>query len=684
MPLRVGIDTGGTHTDLVLIDDEGGDVLTLKVPTTPSDLSNGVMDALRGAMDRANRPATSVSHFVYATTLVTNLLVEGREVAIGLITTKGFRDVLGIGRASRKPNIYDIQWAPPPPLVPRYLRLVVPERIDARGDIVEPLDEEAAREALRKLVAHGVESIAVCFINGYANPVHERRIAELAAEVCPDAKISLSSDVVREFREYERMSTTAVNAYVAPSLTRHMDSLSARLMKDAVSSPPHIMCSNGGIMTFESSKRLPVSLTHSGPVGGIVGGTAVAAACGLTDIITLDMGGTSADVSLVSGGAPALTTRGAVGRHPVLLPMLDLVTIGAGGGSIAWIDSGGALKVGPRSAGAVPGPVCYGQGGEDPTVTDANLVAGRLNPDYFLEGTRALQTPLSEDALGNRIGAPLGMSLDEAAIGIMAIAESHMVNAIRLISVERGLDPRDFTLVGFGGCGPLHAARLAEELSIDRVLIPSAPGNVSAMGLLAADIRHDLVRTLITNLEDVDPRTLAEDLDGMAADGAAALAADGVDPDNRRYLPGVDLRYAGQNYELTLPVSGADAGAMTIQALSGDFHAAHRRVYGYELPNRTIQLVNLRMTAFGAVPAIRWPTFEAGATSAEPVARRQVWVEVGRRETVPIYRLSGLRPEAPLTGPAVVEYVGSTLYVPDGWTATFDDMLNARMERSAS
>ncbi len=681
MSVRVGIDTGGTHTDVVLVDGSGGGVRALKVPTTPDDLSQGVLDGLGRVLKDAERPASSISHFVYATTLVTNLLVEGSDIPVGLITTEGFRDILGIGRASRKPNIYDIQWAPPPPLVPRFLRLVVPERIDYQGRVVTPLDEEATLKAIGELVVAGVKSIAVCFINGYANPVHEQRVAALAARECPELNISLSSDVVREFREYERLITTVVNAYVASPLSRHMDGLTEKLAGNAVGSTPYTMRSNGGIMTFAAAKRLPVSMTHSGPMGGIIGGTAIAAACGISDIITLDMGGTSADVSLVAGGQPVLTTRGTVGRHPVLLPMLDLVTIGAGGGSVAWVDAGGALKVGPRSAGAVPGPACYDQGGDEPTVTDANLVAGRLNADFFLEGSRRLRAERSEAALREKVAGPLGMNEGEAAIGIMAIAESHMVNAIKLISVERGLDPRDFTLVGFGGCGPLHAARLAEELSIGRVLVPSAPGNVSAMGLLSADVRHDLVRTHVAALDDVDPNDITAQFEDMMERGVAALVADGIDAERRRYLPAVDLRYKGQNYELTLPFPGHEAGEALSGTLGQAFHETHRGVYGYELPNRTIQLVNLRLTAIGEVQRIPWPEHDGDVSGAKPVAGRKILVGPGCLEEVPVYRLAGLYPGASFTGPGLVEYAGSTLFVPDKWTATFDEMLNARLER---
>ncbi len=673
---RIGIDTGGTHTDLVYVDDAGVGFHTLKVPTTPDDLSRGVLDGLGTILDEAGSTAAAITRFVYGSTLVTNLIIEGGDVAVGLLTTEGFRDVIEIGRASRKLNIYDIHWRPPVPLVPRHLRLDVSERIDHKGGIVTPLNEEAARVALRHLRDAGVESIAICFLNAYANPVHEQRMAALAAEECPDVEISLSSDVVREFREYERMSTTAVNAYVAGPLKRHLDDLAANVSNEGVPATPAIMRSNGGVMTFAAAKRLPVALTHSGPMGGIVGGTAIAAACGIDDIITLDMGGTSADVSLVAGGQPVLTTRGKLGHFPVLLPMLDLVTIGAGGGSIAWVDEGGAMRVGPRSAGSVPGPACYSQGGTEPALTDANLLAGRLNADYFLAGKRGLSLEKSEAAIRERVAEPVGISLGEATMGIMAIAESHMVNAIKLISVERGLDPRDFTLVAFGGCGPLHAARLAEELAISRVLIPAAPGNVSAMGMLAADIRHDLVRTHVRKLQTVDPVALAAEFEELLAQGAGVLNDEGIEGAQRRMMPAVDLRYQGQNYELTLALPGHQGESLALADLTDRFHAEHRRVYGYDLPGRGIQLVNLRLTAFGAMPVMGWPRYAAGQPGG-PVAQRQVLIADGDAADVPVYRVDDLCPDQEIAGPAVVEYAGSTLFVPGSWTATIDDKRNA-------
>ena len=676
---RVGIDTGGTHTDLVLVSGDGHRFLTLKVPSTPQDLSVGILDGFRTILAAAEAPFSSVTQFVYGSTLVTNLIIEGSELPVGLITTQGFRDVLAIGRARRKDNIYDLHWRPAAPLIPRHLRLTVPERIDHRGEILTPMDEGTAREALRTLAAMGVQSIAVCLLNAYANSVHEDRVAELAASECPDVDVSLSSRVASEFREYERMSTTAVNAYVSRSITRHMDGLAANLGRNKVRATPVIMRSNGGLMGFEMAKRLPVAITHSGPMGGIVGGAAIAEACGIENVITLDMGGTSADISLVRGHSPVVTTRGKVGGFPILLPMLDLVTIGAGGGSIARVDAGGALRVGPTSAGSMPGPACYDQEGALPTLTDANLIVGRLNADYFLAGARALRRDLAEQAVREKVAAPLGMPVSEAASGILAIAESHMVNAIKLISVQRGLDPRDFTLVAFGGCGPLHAAGLAEELAIRHVLIPPAPGNVSAMGLLAADIRHDMVRTHFADLAAVDGEALAAVVQEIMEDSAAVLEAEGIPPAGRRFLPSVDLRYQGQNYELTLPLRMNGTSTVAVADLESQFRDEHQRLYGYDLPGRPIQLVNLRLTAIGQLPDVRWQRHETSPRAPKPYATRLIQVSSAMTADAPAYRIDGLYADHRIEGPAIVEYPCSTAFVPPGWTATYDAMRNAHL-----
>lgn len=685
MTLQIGVDTGGTHTDVVLLDRDGGTFHTLKVPTTPQDLSIGILEGVRRILREAGK-ATSDEDvlFHYGTTLVTNILVEEQDLPVGLLTTAGFRDVLAIGRAVRKPNIYDIHWRPQRPLVPRSLRLGVAERMDHKGAVVTPLDEDAARAALRDLKARGVGAVAVCFLNAYANPAHERRVAELAAEECPGVPVSLSSDVVREFREYERTSTTVLNAFVVAPMVRHLDELAERLRGEGVGRQPFIMRGNGGIMSFDLAKSLPAAVTHSGPVAGIVGGNAIAKAAGITDAITFDMGGTSSDVALIAGSEPFATTRGTLAGYPVLLPMLDLVTIGSGGGSIAWIDAGGGLKVGPRSAGSVPGPACYGQGGGDPTTTDANLLCGRLNGDYFLNGDRVLRRDLAEQAVREKIAEPLGLSVEDAALGILAIAEAHMVNAIKLVSVQRGIDPRTFTLIGFGGAGPLHAVSLADAIGMRQVLIPAAPGNVSASGLLAAEVRHDLVRTRVTPLAAVDPAAVAAEYEALVAEAVAALAAQGIAPEQAQVLRAIDLRYRGQAYELTLPLPAGPLGEAALAGLAERFHAEHARVYGYRLDHHGVEVVNLRATGTSLPPPLPWPVREAQDGHPQPTGHRRVaWRSREDAADWPVYRFIAIAPGHSVTGPAILEYPGSTCVIPPGWTATWDAWRHARVVKTA-
>lgn len=684
MAVQIGVDTGGTHTDIVLLDRSDGAFHTLKVPTTPQDLSVGILHGVTRILKDAGKNAAGEEvHFHYGTTLVTNIIVEEQDMPVGLLTTAGFRDVLAIGRAVRKPNIYDIHWRPLKPLVPRHLRLGIPERIDHKGRIVTPLDEAAARAQLRELKAQGVAAIAICFLNAYANPEHERRVGELATEEIPGVPVSLSSDVVREFREYERTSTTVLNAFVVAPMVKHLDGLARRLRDEGVRREPFIMRGNGGIMTFNLAKSLPAAVTHSGPVAGIIGGNALAKATGVTNAITFDMGGTSSDVALIADNEPFSTTRGTLAGYPVLLPMLDLVTIGAGGGSIAWLDNGGGLKVGPRSAGSVPGPACYGQGGENPTVTDANLLCGRLNGDFFLNGDRVLRRDLAERAMREKIAGPLGMSVEEAALGVLAIAEAHMVNAIKLVSVQRGIDPRDFTLIGFGGAGPLHAVNLAEAISMEKVLIPAAPGNVSASGLLAAAVRHDLVRTRVEPLASADMDRMSDDYDALVSEAAETLAAEGVQPGDAQVLRSIDLRYRGQAYELTVVLPAGAIDSATLDGLTARFHAEHERIYGYRLDHHGVELVNLRATGTSVPPALPWPVTSAKGGRPVPAGtRRVVHGTAGGASEWPVYRFTEIGSGQSLTGPAIVEYPGSTCVVPPGWSATWDAWRHAHIVKT--
>lgn len=684
MTIQIGVDTGGTHTDIVLLDRADGSFHTLKVPTTPEDLSIGILSGVTRILSEAgkNAPDRDVA-FHYGTTLVTNIIVEEQDLPIGLLTTEGFRDVLAIGRAVRKPNIYDIHWRPQRPLVPRALRRGVTERIDYKGRVVTPLDEASAREQMRLLRERGAIAVAVCLMNAYANPAHEQRLAEIAAEELPGVPVTLSSDVIREFREYERTSTTVLNAFVLAPMIEHLTRLAGRLKADGVRRTPFIMRGNGGIMSFDLAKNLPAAVTHSGPVAGIVGGNALARASGVTNAVTFDMGGTSSDVALISDSVPFSTTRGKLAGYPVLLPMLDLVTIGAGGGSIAWVDNGGGLKVGPRSAGSVPGPACYGQGGENPTVTDANLLCGRLNGDFFLNGDRVLRKDLAVTAMREKIADPLGMSVEEAALGVLAIAEAHMVNAIKLVSVQRGIDPRGYTLIGFGGAGPLHAVSLADAIGMNRVLIPAAPGNVSASGLLAAEVRHDMVRTRVQPIDGVDIPEMAEEFGDLVIDAAKALRDQGVGQDDIEVLRAVDLRYRGQAYELTLPIPAGDLTVEVLSAMTVRFHDEHERVYGYRLDRHPIEIVNLRVTGTSRPPALPWPSFPLSENAPAPVGMRRVLHEsAATAADWPVYRFTEIPAGAGIEGPAIVEYPGSTCVILPGWTATWDAWRHAHIVKS--
>lgn len=668
MALQVSIDTGGTHTDIVVINDEKKQLLTHKVPTTPGELSVGVLEGINSALERAGAKISEVDRLVYGTTLVTNIIIERDSVPVALITTENFRDVLAMGRAFRQENIYDLKWRPPEPLVPRYLRLGVRERINAAGEIVEPLDEESVRENLAKIVSEGVDTVSVCLLNSYANPVHEQRISAIAKAEFPQLRLSVSSEILREFREYERISTTVANAFVLKPIAEHLGKLEAALEKSGLKSTPYIMRANGGVMSFSAAKEKPVALTHSGPMGGIIGSSRIARESNAGDIITFDMGGTSSDVALIVGGKPTMTTRGEVAGLPVKLPALELVTVGAGGGSIAWVDDAGALKVGPKSAGARPGPACYGKGGTNPTVTDANLLLGRLNPAWFLAGKGTLDVDLARQAV-QRLADKLGIGLMEAAFGIISISEGHMVNAIKLSSVKRGIDPRTTALVGFGGAGPLHVLGLANELGIKRAIVPVAPGNMSALGMLGADVTHDFVQSVVRDFSDIDSGELRNQIVELTKTSADNIAGEIGDDAEEMMLASADLRYSGQSHEINVPIS--DLSEEGLAALPQAFHAEHMRIYGYEMPSDPVQLVNLRMSAIGKLPKPQWVRVPDPSVAGIQ-DQRDVWFDIDGPRKVPVYRHEGLIENEVLIGPLVIEFTGSTLITPPNWTVKAD------------
>ena len=563
---RLGIDVGGTFTDAMIINEETGEIRIGKVPSTPKDPSIGFLDAVDTILKENNIEAQDVTYVVHGTTVATNAIIEGKMAATGFITTEGFRDMLEIQRQIR-PSLYDLQFEKPRPLVPRYLCFGIPERMDFQGKILTKLDTDSVRDVARQLKKEGVESIAVCYLHAYINNEHEARTEALLKEEFPEAIISLSSEVAPEFREYLRASTTVINAAVRPIVSRYLTSIESRLKAAGLSAELLVMQSNGGVLTFGAASEKPVFMVESGPAAGVIAASYLGNTLGSPNVLSFDMGGTTAKTGLVRKGTPTITKDYEVGvaaggtgtgvqgaGYPIRTPVIDLVEIGAGGGSIAWVDSGGILRVGPQSAGADPGPVCYGRGGEEPTITDANLVLGRLDPEYFLGGKMKLDVEGARKAIESKCAKPLGLDLLEVALGIVEIANTAMVNALRRISVQRGYDPREFMLVAFGGAGPVHANRLADQLEIPKTLIPMSPGITSATGLLVTDLKHDYSNTLIQPIDELDLSAIENTYVGMENQGHTALSNEGMEENSIRFIRQVDVRYIGQSYELGIVV----------------------------------------------------------------------------------------------------------------------------------
>jgi N-methylhydantoinase A len=693
---RLGIDVGGTFTDGALVDETTGEILIIKVPTTPVDPAIGFMATVERALQRSHSTSDTVRLVVHATTVATNALIEGKIARVGMITTKGFRDVLEIGRQIRS-RLYDVHLTKPRPLVSRRWSFEVRERLDAEGGVLEPLDAEGVRQAVRQLKAEQVEAIVCCFLHSYINPAHERLALEILRAEYPEAFLSISSEVCPEFREYLRASTTAVNAAVMPIVSRYLDTLESRLQAQGISAPFYVMQSNGGVMSVQSAKQRPVYMVESGPAAGVIAAGAFALPHGYTNVISFDMGGTTAKVGLIRDAQPQLSTEFEVGGqaitplgegrgsgYPVRTPVIDLVEVGAGGGSEAWIDAGGALRVGPRSAGAVPGPVCYGQGGTTPTITDANLLLGRLNADFFLGGEIALDLEVSREAMSAHCGQPLHLDPLQAASGIVEIANAHMMGAIRLISVQRGYDPRDFVLVAFGGAGPLHANALARELGIPTILIPPSPGIASALGLLMTDLKHEFVATRRQFLANLEPTALVALFSEFGRQGEALLGREGIAPAQRRLIRTLDLRYRGQSHELTVTVP---TGALTLQDLERvheQFHEAHARAYGYAAREDPVELVNVRLTAIGVSPKPRLKALPPGKGDCNEAVKgeRPVWFsETSGFTACPIVDRYRLRWGDVVPGPAVIEEVDSTTVVHLGYEALVDEYGNLLLRR---
>jgi N-methylhydantoinase A len=687
MSVRLAIDIGGTFTDATLIDEETGSVSIAKVLSTPADPSEGFMQAVDRALAAGGADAEQVGFVVHATTVATNAIIEGKIARSGFVTTEGFRDLLEIARQVR-PSLYDTQFEKTKPLVPRDRAVTVRERLGPAGEVLLPLDDESVRAAAVTLRREEVESVAVCLLHAYVNPEHEVRVGAILAEELPGVPISLSAEVAPEFREYLRASTTVINAVIRPVVERYLERIEGRLAARGIKAKLLVMQSSGGVFSSEAARSRPVFMVESGPAAGVIASAYLGETLGRPDILSFDMGGTTAKVGLIQGGQPSVTKDYNVGGHasagvgglslsgyPVRTPVVDLVEIGAGGGSIAWVDSGGLLRVGPQSAGADPGPVCYRNGGAEPTVTDANVVLGRLNPSYFLGGEIGLDVEGASRAIEERCAAPLGLSLTEAANGIVEIANAAMVNALHLISVQRGYDPRDFVLVGFGGAGPVHANALMRDAEMPTLLIPRSPGIFSATGLLTTDLKRDAAVTVMRRLDALEPAEMGATFKRLEAAGREELEREGVGGEAIEFARKVDLRYVGQSYELTI---AAGAG------MADRFHVEHDRTYGFAAPAEPIEVVSLRLTSVGRIAKPPPRTLEPHG-EAQPKENRPVfYAEAGGYVDCPIYDRYTLPAGAAFAGPAIVEEFDSTVVVHPGYVVSVDTAGNLLIEKGHS
>ena len=667
MVWRIGVDSGGTFTDVCLFNEDDGQVHIWKVSSTPDDPSRAIAQGISEGLERVGASAADVAYLGHGTTVGTNALIQHRGVTTGLITSDGFRDLLEIGRQKR-PDLYDLQADKEPVLVARDLRLEVPERVHHDGHVETVLDEQAVREAARSLKASGAKAVAICFLYSFIRPEHEQAARAIVEAEFPEAFVSTSHDVAPEFREYERMSTVVVNAYLGPVMQGYIERLAARVTELGLKVAPRLTQSNGGVIGFEQAARLPTRTVLSGPSTGVVAAQSLAKQTGILDLITFDVGGTSSDVALLKEGLCKLVGEADVHGYPIKAPMLDIHTVGAGGGSIAAVDSGGLLKVGPRSAGAFPGPVCYGKGNDEPTVTDANVVLQTLNPTHLLGGRMAIDQGLAKAAIG-KIADQLGMDVMATAQGIISVVIANMARAIRVISVQRGHDPRDYTLVAFGGAGPLHAARLARELEMRRILVPLTPGIMCATGLLQTDLRADFATTSLTILTENSIATLGEAFARLEARAERWFAAETIPAADRVVDRSIDVRYAGQNYEVSVAVPEGPIDAVAIAAIRARFEEEHRRLYGFIAEEDPIQLVTFRVGATGLVAKAAFRAFPDGGAdaSAAKIGERDVWMpEAGGFTACPIYDRAKLNPGNRITGPAIIEQMDTnTIVLPD-------------------
>ena len=674
-PLTVAIDIGGTFTDLAAVDRRTGALVLSKADSTPTRLQRGVLDAL----ERSGLPPEDVAAFVHGSTVVINAVTERRGASTALVTTEGFRDVLEIGRANR-PDLYNLAYRKPEPFVPRHLRLEVRERISHRGDELEPLDEAGVERVAERLRGADVEAVAICFLHAWVAPEHERRAAELLSKALPGVEVVASHEVSTQWREYERSSTTVLSAYVKPTVAAYLAELRTSLRDTGISAPLYAMRSSGGVSSFERAVAAPITLLESGPVAGVTAAAELGRRLGVQDVLALDIGGTTAKTSAVRGGRVRIETLHHVEKtpttagYPIQAPIVEIVEIGAGGGSIASVDDAGGLHVGPRSAGAEPGPACYGRGGKDPTVTDANLVAGRLDPGYFLGGTMALDVDAARASLA-RLGDRLGVDAAEAARGVLRYAVAQMAHALRLVTVRRGHDPRDFTFVAYGGAGPLHAALLARELGVARTVIPPAPGHFSAFGMLLGDFRADAVRTFVGPLE---PGGLAGLFDALEREASGELEEEAGD---RRVQRFAELRYVGQEHTLEVPLEDGAIDDGLLGKLRDAFDRASEDTYAFSLPT-PVEIVEARVSVSAPREPVEWTT--AAAAPAPELRPRDVDLDQhGGVQGAAVLERGSLAEGDRISGPCIVEEPAATVLVLPGQSIRVDALGDLVIEEDA-
>ncbi len=682
MAWRIGVDIGGTFTDVALVDEDSGTIGVAKVTTTVANFADGVLEGLRTAMARYQIDAADVSLLSHATTVVTNAILEEKGARAALISTRGFRDVLEMRRAARA-DLYDLFQDPPAVLIPRRRRFEITERIGADGAVVTPLDESEIDGLIECLRAHRVEAVAVSLLFSFLNRDHEQRLGARLRDALPDVPVFLSSEVLPEIREFERTSTTSVCAYVGPILTRYLSHLEQAVGELGLP-PLYVMGSNGGVFEAGEGRTMPAMAVESGPAAGVVAAAVAARQTGRLNLLSFDMGGTTAKASLIRDGHYETTPEYEVGGgssmnrwmngtgHPIRVPVIDLAEVSAGGGSIAWVDRAGALRVGPHSAGASPGPVCYNRGGSEPTVTDCNLLLGYLDAASLLAGDLPIDIGAARAAVEERLAGPLGVDVRTAAAAVIDVVNNAMGEALKIVSVQRGHDPRDFTLAAFGGAGPLHAAALAGELAVAAVICPPIPGAFSALGLVGTDLKRDYVRTFYMTSDVVEPAAMQAAFEDLEAQGLAMLERAGVAAGRRRIERSVDVRYARQSYEISVPVDAGDVCAATIEKIAAMFHERHRVTYGHDNRAEPVQLVNVRAVAVGEIPTLTIRQQPAAAASDPVKAHRRVWFRTCGEVAAPVLDRALMPADYQLPGPGIIESLESTILVPPGWSAVID------------